>query len=97
MPPDIRDRSETDLALLHERARNLSSDELDRELADLSNEVEFLEKQLECDIGSYTTQALERANQKVSKFKLRAEILKVELDWRSPKKRLEDSKESPVN
>ena len=49
---------------------------------DLCVDVEFLESQIECDLGSYSPSELITAQEKVSKFKIRRRILKTELENR---------------
>ena len=68
---------------LRERAQTLSSTELDRDLAELSIEIAFLENQVQADLGSYSSEDLELAYEKISHFRQRAEILRVELSKRA--------------
>lgn len=62
--------------------RNLSLEELDRDLAEIACEIDFLEAQLSCDLRSYSPEALMEAREKISRFKKRAQILDIELGKR---------------
>jgi hypothetical protein len=72
-----------DLISLREKAHNLPLFELDRDVVEISIEIEFLEIQVECDLGSYTPKDLLAAYEKISHYKQKAEILKTELANRS--------------
>jgi len=74
-----------ELELLQARVRNLSSITLDRDLAEVSLEVNFLEEQVRADFGSYSPVALLRAKEKISLFNQKAEILNIELRRRTSK------------
>jgi hypothetical protein len=63
-------------------ARNLSSEEIDRDLAEVLTEIEFLKEQVKYDFKSYSQKDLKRANEKISQLMRSAEILKIELDRR---------------
>ena len=62
---------------------NLSPQVLDRDLAEFSIEIQFLEDQIRLDIERYSADELTRAYSKISHFKRRAEIFKIELDRRN--------------
>ena len=75
-------KTDPDANSFRRRMQGLSAAELDRDLVDLCADVEFLESQIECDLGSYSPSELVTAHEKVSKFKIRREILKMELENR---------------
>ena len=56
--------------------------ELDRDLAEITNEIQFLEDQLQCDLGSYSPEQLMRGREKIADFKKKAESIQVELERR---------------
>jgi hypothetical protein len=72
-----------ELESLRAKLHGFSTEELDRDLAEIAHEIEFLSEQVKADIDSYASTELERANQKISSFKQRAEILKIELSRRN--------------
>jgi len=63
----------------------LTTGELDRELAEFSNEIQFLEEQVGADFDSYQPAQLERAKEKIARFKKKAEILEMEISRRNSK------------
>jgi hypothetical protein len=72
-------RNENDMKNI---ARNLSSEEIDRDLAEVLTEIEFLKEQVKYDFKSYSQKDLNRANEKISQLMKSAEILKIELSRR---------------
>jgi len=80
--PDRANKLNQELLSLQAKVLDLPLDELGRDLAEVSIDLAFLEAQLSVDIGSYSPKELERANEKVSYLKQRAEILKIELSRR---------------
>ena len=81
--PDEDNKLDQELIALRKAVPTLSSQEIDRDLAEVLLEIRFLEEQLRNDLRSYSGEGLERANARVSHFKKRAEILKIELDRRN--------------
>jgi len=79
------DKLNQDLKSLQAELPELPSERIDRELAEVSHEIEFLESQVIADIGSYSPEELKRANEKISHFKQRAEIFRIQLNLRSSK------------
>jgi hypothetical protein len=75
-----------ELQTLQAEIQNLPLENIDRDLAELSHEIEFLEAQVEVDLGSYSPEQLARAYGKIAHLKRRAEILKIELNTRNSKK-----------
>jgi len=73
------DRKSDDLYSFHERVRNTPFELLERDLPELLNDIQFLEAQLDCDIGSYSPAELEKAKEKIAKLKQKADIIKSEL------------------
>jgi t-SNARE complex subunit (syntaxin) len=61
------------------QVRNLTKGELDREIAELSNDVDFLESQVQADLKSYSSEELETANRKIAGVKRKLEFFKKEL------------------
>jgi hypothetical protein len=78
------DKLDEELQSLRARVPTLPSEVLARDLAEISNDIEFLEVQLQADYASYSVKDLERANQKISHFKLKAEVIEIELRRRDP-------------
>jgi hypothetical protein len=82
-PSESEDKLDQELLMLQEKVHNLPSRLLDRDLAEVSIEIQFLEDQVKADIEYYSTQELKRAKAKISRFKKRADILKTESDRRN--------------
>ena len=80
-----QDERRKELESLRGDVLKLTSEELDRDLAELNHEIQFLEEQMRVDIGSYPPAELERANAKIVHFKQKAEILKMEISSRKSK------------
>ncbi|MFI5420673.1 MAG: hypothetical protein ACHQ1H_06865 [Nitrososphaerales archaeon] len=68
--------------MLQKKAKTLSKQELDLEIAEFSYDIDFLERQVEADLGSYSPKELSNARAKIGRLKLRSEILKIELSRR---------------
>ncbi|MFI5420009.1 MAG: hypothetical protein ACHQ1H_03490 [Nitrososphaerales archaeon] len=81
---DGEDELDEELQSLRVRVRTLLSEVLARDLVEISNDIEFLEVQLRADFASYSAKDLERANQKISHFKQKAEVIEIELRRRDP-------------
>jgi len=73
------DRKSDDLYSFREKIRKTPSELLERDLAELLNDIQFLEAQVDCDIGSYSMKELEKAKEKIAKLKQKADIIKFEL------------------
>jgi hypothetical protein len=56
----------------------LAQDDLERDIAEITNELVFLEVQVKADLTSYSSQDLSYAYEKIPYFKLKLEILKFE-------------------
>jgi hypothetical protein len=82
-PSESEDKLDQELLMLQEKVHNLPSQLLDRDLAEVSIEIQFLEDQVKADIEHYSTGELKRAKAKISRFKKRADILKTESDRRN--------------
>jgi len=54
------------------------------ESTELLNDIQFLEAQLNCDLGSYSQKELERAKEKIAKLMQKAVIIKSELPRPDP-------------
>jgi len=80
---DPDDNLDQELLSLRREVVNLSPRVLDRDLAENSIEIQFLEDQIRLDVGSYSADELRKANSKVSRLKRRAEIFKIELERRN--------------
>jgi hypothetical protein len=57
-------------------------EELDRDVSELSNDINFLESQVQADLSSYSSVELTIAYDKIADRKRKLEILKAELDCR---------------
>jgi hypothetical protein len=68
-----------ELTKLQKEARTLTKEELDRDFAELCNDLRFLESQVQADLGSYDPEGLSFAYAKISRLKPKLKILKVEL------------------
>jgi hypothetical protein len=68
------------------RVRNLSMGEIDRELAEISLEISFLEEQVESDLEGYSKLDLDRGREKISILKRRSQIYQIELERRKNSK-----------
>jgi hypothetical protein len=77
------DKPDQELVSLRQRVKRLPAQELDRDLGEVSNDIQFLEDQIRFDIESYDTDELEQAYAKIAHIKQRAEILKTELNRRN--------------
>ena len=60
----------------------LSAEELDRDFAEVSLEIEFLEAQVQSELESYSPVALKHAENKILVLKRKAENLKNEIEMR---------------
>jgi len=69
-----------DLALFRQKAKALSVESLDKDLAELSYDIQFLDAQLNADLQSYAPVELARATEKISLLRQKAEIIVLELD-----------------
>ncbi|MFI5420272.1 MAG: hypothetical protein ACHQ1H_04840 [Nitrososphaerales archaeon] len=79
-----KDKSSKDPRLAAEneakkKARDLSTEEIDRELAELSFDIGFLEEQVKHDMESYSTKGLKDAHDKIAVLKRKAQIFEMEL------------------
>ena len=79
----LSERTNKDFSYIERRVRTLTSEILDRNLAELRCEVEFLQAQIEADIENLTPSQLERASEKLSFFREKAEIVRLELEDRN--------------
>jgi hypothetical protein len=82
-PSESEDKLDQELLMLQEKVHNLPSQLLDRDLAEVSIEIQFLEDQVKADIEHYSAEELKRAKAKILRFKKRADILKTESDRRN--------------
>jgi hypothetical protein len=82
---DREDNEDFDLRTLRSKLRNVSSEILDRDLSEMSQEIEFLEEQVRADLTDYLPADIERATEKITHLKSKADVFKIELDKRSAK------------
>ena len=82
---DRNEKLNQELQMLRAKVRDIPSDTLERDLAEADFEIQFLESQVKADLGSYTPNELSDAHGKISHFKQRAEILKIEMKRRNSK------------
>jgi len=80
---DPDDNFDLELRSLRKEVQNSSTEILDRDLAEISSEIQFLEDQVRNDIERYSLDEKKKAYSKISYFKRRAEIFKIELDRRN--------------
>jgi len=71
-----------DTVALRKKAQGLPIQELDRDVAELSNDIKFLESQLKEDLISYSSEELSIAHRKIANYKLKLEILEAEITQR---------------
>jgi hypothetical protein len=76
---EIKDKEDPELISFRKEVQGLSSEILDRDLAELSNDIEFLEIQVDSDPGGYTLKELHSAREKISGLREKAEICRAEL------------------
>jgi hypothetical protein len=62
--------------------RVLSFQELDRDIAEISIEIRFMEEQMKTDFARYSPEDTLRASEKISLLTKKAEIMKIELEKR---------------
>lgn len=74
----FKDEQDLDFVSLRLKVHIQSLDELDRDFAEITNDITFLESQVECDLGSYTSEQLAAFYKRISRMKKKAEILKAE-------------------
>jgi len=67
---------------LETRISKLPIEELDRNFAELCNDVDFLEAQVNCDLGSFSPKDLHDANERISGLKKQRNLMKIELEKR---------------
>jgi len=72
-----------ELLNLQRKAQTLTKDELDRDLAELSNDIDFLERQIRADLASYSPEELSAAHRMIACINQKVEILKIELAKRN--------------
>jgi len=85
LSPNYHDQDEVenlDTVALRKKAQGLPIQELDRDVAELSNDIKFLESQLKEDLASYSSEELSIAHRKIANYKLKLEILEAEITQR---------------
>ena len=83
--PDIYNKDEVekiDIVALQKKAQTLTVEELNRDVAELSNDINFLESQVQADLTSYSSEELTIALRKIAYRKRKLEILEAELTQR---------------
>jgi hypothetical protein len=63
----------------NKKARDLSTEEIDRELLELYFDIGFLEQQVKYDMESYSKKGLKDAQDKIAVLKKKAHIFETEL------------------
>jgi hypothetical protein len=61
-------------------------EELDRDLAEMSADLEFLKEQVDCDMEHYSVEALKYAREKIRLQENKAASLRAELEMKDPNK-----------
>lgn len=90
MPKDDQENNNAkltqELQVLQAEVHRLPSEDIDRDLAELSHEIDFLDEQVRVDLESYSPEQLTRASGKIAHLRQKAEILRIELDGRNSMK-----------
>jgi hypothetical protein len=76
------DKENGDLEKLRMEILELSTSELDRELAEVKNDLIFLEAQISNDLESYSPEQLEKARARIHHFKKKCGIINDEIEKR---------------
>jgi hypothetical protein len=79
---DQEERIQKELELLQAEIHGISTEALDRDIAEFSIDVRFLESQVQADFPYYSPENLEKAKKKIHHIRQKIEILKIELDSR---------------
>jgi hypothetical protein len=72
-------KDQRELISFQEITKSLPTETLDRDLAEISYDIDFLKAQVSAEIGNYTPAGLEKASEKIFLLKQKAEIAKLEL------------------
>jgi len=80
---DISANTEGDLSRFKTEILKLSMEIVDRDLAEVSRDISFVDEQLKTDLQGYSTEELRRAFEKVSALKRKRDLLKEELAARA--------------
>jgi MEDS: MEthanogen/methylotroph, DcmR Sensory domain len=78
-PVSSGNENDVGMKALEKRIKTLSKEELDREIAELSNDLNFLESQVQADFESYSSDALIASSRKIADIKRKLELHKIEL------------------
>lgn len=82
----VRDENkDEELSKFSKIVSNFSIAELDRDLAEAKNDIEFLEFQIKVDLGSYAPEDLEAARARIDLLKRKVDILEREIANRTKK------------
>ena len=85
MNPKLPQSDPKDLQSLRTEVKNIPSDVLDQDFAELANEIRFLENQVRVDLESYSPEELKKEPMKRSLSSTKeSAILKTELSHREP-------------
>jgi MEDS: MEthanogen/methylotroph, DcmR Sensory domain len=75
----VTTRNEADIiGRVESEIRNLSTGELERDISEMKNEIDFLVSQVKADLGSYAPSDLRNAISKISLLKRKEEMMNVE-------------------
>jgi hypothetical protein len=83
--------SKAELIKFTEAIQSLPTDEIERDIAEIENDVSFLEAQIRIDARSYTQTDLKHAKSKINLTRRKAELLKREYRSRSNRNSSEPS------
>jgi hypothetical protein len=73
-----------ELEAFQKKARTLTREELDRDLTELFFEIDFLQRQMQADLRSYSSKELESIYERIARHKQKLRILEIELAKRGP-------------
>ena len=76
------DSMSKELAQTRSEVQKILTSNLERDIAEIKNDINFLEDQVKYDLGSYTPEALGRAKARIELTKRKAEIMMEEYEKR---------------
>ena len=68
----------------HSMNSKATFEELDRDYAEITMDIQFLEDQVRCELERYSPEALTAAKEKINGLKKKAETIQSELEKRKP-------------
>jgi len=83
----VSDRAGKELLSFSAKISKLSSPQLDRDLAELKIDINFLEEQVKADPRSYSPQEFRRSQTRILFLKSKAQLIEKELDKKNETQR----------